>query len=82
MFARPRASPRWPAANLRAAARTGQGSPDLIEQERSAYENKRLELDAAVGVARQQLSQRRQELNELTAKREQATQSYNPTAKN
>ncbi len=56
-------------------------APDLVEQERSAYENKRLELDAAVGVARQQLSQRRQELNEVTAKREQATQSYSLTAK-
>lgn len=56
-------------------------APDLVEQERSAYENKRLELDAAVGVARQQLSQRRQELNELTAKREQATQSYSLTAR-
>ena len=56
-------------------------APDLIEQERSAYENKRLELDATVGVASQQLSQRRQELNEVTAKREQATQSYNLTAR-
>jgi adhesin transport system membrane fusion protein len=56
-------------------------APDLVEQERSAYENKRMELEAAVGIARQQLSQRRQELNELTAKREQATQSYTLTAK-
>lgn len=56
-------------------------APDLVEQERQAYENKRMELEAAVGVARQQLSQRRQELNELTAKREQATQSYTLTAR-
>ncbi len=56
-------------------------APELVEQERSAYESKRLELDAAVGVARQQLSQRKQELNEVTAKREQATQSYSLTAK-
>ena len=56
-------------------------APDLVEQERSAYENKRLELEATVGIARQQLSQRRQELNELTAKREQANQSYTLTAK-
>ncbi len=56
-------------------------APDLIEQERSAYENKRMELEAAVGIARQQLTQRRQELNELIAKREQATQSYTLTAK-
>lgn len=56
-------------------------APDLVEQERSAYENKRMELEAAVGIARQQLTQRRQELNELIAKREQATQSYTLTAK-
>ena len=56
-------------------------APALVEQERSAYESKRMELDAAVGVARQQLSQRRQELNEVTARREQATQSYNLTAR-
>ncbi|MBP7627728.1 MAG: HlyD family type I secretion periplasmic adaptor subunit, partial [Zoogloea sp.] len=56
-------------------------APALVEQERSAYESKRMELDAAVGVARQQLSQRRQELNEVSARREQATQSYNLTAR-
>ncbi|GEC95040.1 HlyD family type I secretion periplasmic adaptor subunit [Zoogloea ramigera] len=56
-------------------------APALVEQERSAYEAKRMELDAAVGVARQQLSQRRQELNEVSARREQATQSYNLTAR-
>ena len=33
-------------------------APDLVEQERSAYESKRMELDATVGVASQQLSQR------------------------
>lgn len=56
-------------------------APDLVEQERSAYENKRMELNATVGVATQQLSQRRNELNELIAKREQATQSYTLTAR-
>jgi membrane fusion protein, adhesin transport system len=56
-------------------------APDLVEQERSAYENKRMELDATVGVATQQLSQRRNELTELIAKREQATQSYSLTAR-
>ena len=29
-------------------------APDLVEQERSAYESKRMELDATVGVASQQ----------------------------
>jgi membrane fusion protein, adhesin transport system len=56
-------------------------APDLVEQERSAYENKRMELDATVGVATQQLSQRRNELTELIAKREQAAQSYSLTAR-
>jgi adhesin transport system membrane fusion protein len=57
-----------------------QEAPELVEQERSAYEAKRAELDATVGMARQQLSQRRQELAEVSAKREQATQSYRLTA--
>lgn len=64
-----------------APAEVQKEAPNLIDQERGAYESKRLELDAAVGVARQQLSQRRQELNEVTAKREQANQSYSLTAK-
>ena len=74
---RPVRSPAGPRARLtalgqrealRGAARAHQERPDLVEQERSAYETKRMELDAAVGVARQQLSQRRQELNEVTAR--------------
>jgi len=56
-------------------------APDLVEQERSAYESKRMELDATVGVASQQLSQRRQELNEVTARREQARQNFDLTAR-
>ena len=35
---------------------------DIVEQERALYESRRAELDATIGVARQQLSQRTQEL--------------------
>jgi adhesin transport system membrane fusion protein len=45
------------------------------------YEARRSELDATVGVARQQLAQRTQELASVRAKREQASQSYTLTAK-
>jgi adhesin transport system membrane fusion protein len=54
--------------------------PDVVEQERAAFLSKRAELDASVGVARQQLSQRTQELNEVRARRDQAISSYNLTA--
>lgn len=56
-------------------------SPEIAEQERALYESRRAELDATIGVARQQLSQRTQELVSIRAKREQATQSYNLTAR-
>ncbi|MCL2658612.1 MAG: HlyD family type I secretion periplasmic adaptor subunit [Betaproteobacteria bacterium] len=57
-----------------------QAIPDVVEQERAAYLSKRAELDASVGVAREQLSQRSQELNEVRARRDQAISSYNLTA--
>lgn len=53
--------------------------PAVVEQERLAYESKRAELDATVGVARQQLTQRSQELNEIRAHRDQAAQSFDLT---
>lgn len=56
-------------------------TPDIAEQERALYESRRAELDATIGVARQQLSQRTQELVSIRAKREQASQSYNLTAR-
>lgn len=55
--------------------------PALLEQERSLYNAKRNELDAQLGIARQQLAQRTQELVEIRSRREQATQSYDLTAK-
>ncbi len=56
-------------------------APEVVEQERTLYESRKAELDATMGVSRQQASQRSQELISVRAKREQAIQSYNLTAK-
>jgi adhesin transport system membrane fusion protein len=56
-------------------------APLLVEQERALYESRRAELDATVGVARQQSSQRSQELISVRARREQAAQSFTLTAR-
>lgn len=56
-------------------------APEIAEQERALFESRRAELDATIGVARQQLSQRNQELVSVRAKREQAAQSYSLTAR-
>lgn len=58
-----------------------QQDPDIVSQEKDLYESKRAELDATIGVARQQQAQRSQELISVRAKREQAAQSYTLTAK-
>ena len=55
--------------------------PQTVEQERRLYENARASLDAQVAIARQQLAQRQQELTEMRAKRDQAVQAYELTAK-
>ncbi len=56
-------------------------APEIVEQERQLYESRRAELDATVGVARQQAAQRSQELVSVKARREQAAQSYTLTAR-
>lgn len=56
-------------------------APEIVEQERQLYESRRAELDASVGVARQQAAQRSQELVSVKARREQAAQSYTLTAR-
>jgi adhesin transport system membrane fusion protein len=53
--------------------------PQTAMQERSLFEARRMELDAQVGIARQQLAQRNQELVEVKARRDQAAQSYDLT---
>ncbi|MBK9447169.1 MAG: rane fusion protein adhesin transport system [Pseudomonadota bacterium] len=55
--------------------------PKTAEEERRLYESRREELDAQVGIARQQLVQRQQELNELRAKYENAARAYELTSK-
>jgi adhesin transport system membrane fusion protein len=54
-------------------------APEIVEQERMLYEAKRDEAAAAVSIARQQLAQRQQELNESQARRAQASQGYDLT---
>ncbi len=56
-------------------------APEIAAQERALYESRKAELDATLGVARQQSSQRSQELISVRAKREQASQSFNLTAR-
>jgi adhesin transport system membrane fusion protein len=51
-------------------------SPDLVEHERTLYNSSRAELDAQLGIARQQLAQRSQELNEMHARRDQAQRGH------
>lgn len=55
--------------------------PSIVEQERQFYQARNDELNAAVSIARQQLAQRHQELNEVQAKRAQATQGFELTSK-
>ncbi|MDD2663907.1 MAG: HlyD family type I secretion periplasmic adaptor subunit [Dechloromonas sp.] len=55
--------------------------PAIVEQERQLYEAKRDEMQAAVSIARQQLAQRHQELNEAQARRAQASQGYELTSR-
>ena len=47
-------------------------APDIVAQERRLYESRREEINAQVAIAREQLEQRQQELNEARARREQA----------
>lgn len=58
-----------------------QQAPEIVEAERALYESRRAELDATIGVARQQSTQRSQELVSMRARREQAAQSYTLTAR-
>ena len=56
-------------------------APEIVAQEQQLYEAKQAELNAAVSIARQQLTQRQQELSEVQAKRTQAAQGYDLTSK-
>ncbi len=50
--------------------------PDLLEQEQRLYQSTKKELDAQLGIARQQLQQRHEELQEAITNREQLTRQY------
>lgn len=55
--------------------------PKTVEEERRLFETATSGLDASLSIARQQLAQRHQELAEANAKRTQASQAYDFTAK-
>lgn len=56
-------------------------SPALAAQELNLYNSRRIELETQLSIARQQYAQRSQELNEIKARREQAAQGYELTAR-
>lgn len=53
--------------------------PQIAAQEQGLYDARRMELDAQIGIARQQLAQRNQELAEIRARRDSATQGLELT---
>lgn len=55
-------------------------APEIAIQEGQLFAARRSELEAALSIARQQLAQRQQELNEATARRAQAAQGYDLTS--
>ncbi|HEX7642120.1 MAG TPA: HlyD family type I secretion periplasmic adaptor subunit [Burkholderiaceae bacterium] len=55
--------------------------PKTVEQERQLYESANTEMQAQISIARQQQSQRQQELSEARAKEAQAAQAYESTVK-
>lgn len=55
--------------------------PKTLEEERRLYESRKAELDATVEIAKEQLTQRQQELVELRAKQTQASRAFDLTSK-
>src|ERR1035437_6211076 len=55
--------------------------PKTVEEERRLYESRRSELETTTSIAKQQLTQRQQELVEVRAKYEQAARAYEISAK-
>lgn len=55
--------------------------PKTVQEERRLYESRRTELETTASIARQQLTQRQQELVEVRAKHEQAAKAYELTAR-
>lgn len=59
-----------------APAEVGDERPELVEQERALFESRARELASNLEIARQQLAQRQQELDELKSKRDQLERSH------
>lgn len=57
-----------------------EAAPQLVAMERKFWETKNQELNTTVSIARDQLNQRRQELRETTANRDQAASSCSLTS--
>ena len=55
--------------------------PKTVDEERRLYEQRRIELTTTTAIARQQLTQRQQELVETRAKYEQAARAYELSAR-
>lgn len=55
--------------------------PKTVDEERRLYESRRSELATTTSIARQQLTQRQQELVEVRAKYEQAARAYDLSAR-
>ena len=58
-----------------------QENPTVAQEEKALYDNRQREFEAALGVLRQQVSQRGQEIAEKKAKQAQLQQSYDLSAK-
>lgn len=56
-------------------------APDIVDHERRLYESSVAETDAQVSIARQQLTQRQQELVEAKARHDQATRAHELASK-
>lgn len=58
------------------SAELAQSAPEVVAHERRLYESGRAEMAAQLSIARDQLDQRRQEINEARARYTQANSSY------
>lgn len=63
-------------APLQMPAEVLRDAPEIAAHERRLYESSAAEMEAQLSIARQQLAQREQELNEIRSRREQAGRGY------
>lgn len=68
-------------SNFSAPAEVLAENPTLAEEERKAFTHRKAELNEKIGMAREQLSQRTNELGEAIARHEQASQGYELTSR-